>query len=265
VRRASAGLTPVRAGAALAMLLSAAAIYGVAASPAFGISQVEVNGNHWTSEAAILERLGVARGANLFGLRTDPLEARLRELPTVADVRVGVGLPDRLVVDVVEREAILAWKVGAHRYLVDRDGTLFAEPPTPAPADGANLPVVDDRRADSAGLVVGGRIDPVDLDAATRLGSVRPADVGSTASGLRISATDESGFVMRPSSGGWSAVFGFYTPSLRTTDMIAGQVRLLRSLLLRQGEANVAQIVLASETDGTFSTPRPSTKPSGTP
>ena len=45
----------------------------------------------------------------------------------------------------------------------------------------AALPVIDDRRAASVGLSVGQRLDPVDLDAATRLASLRPADVGSAA------------------------------------------------------------------------------------
>jgi hypothetical protein len=47
------------------------------------------------------------------------------------------------------------------------------------------------------------------------------------------------------------AVFGYYTPSLRTTDIIPGQVRLLRSLLLGR-EGLIERIVLASETDGTY-------------
>ena len=62
---------------------------------------------------------------------------------------------------------------------------------------------------------------------------------------------------------GWSAVFGFYTPSLRTTELIPGQVRLLRSLLVGR-EQLVDRVILASETDGTYTpraTPKPSPKP----
>ena len=39
------------------------------------------------------------------------------------------------------------------------------------------------------------------------------------------------GFVIRADPQGWLAIFGFYTPSLRTPELIPGQVRLLRSLL----------------------------------
>jgi hypothetical protein len=71
--------------------------------------------------------------------------------------------------------------------------------------------------------------------------------------------TDENGFVVSAMPGGWSAVFGFYTPSLRRPDLIAGQVRLLRSLLGGR-EPSVDRVILASDTSGTL-IPRPSATP----
>ena len=56
-------------------------------------------------------------------------------------------------------------------------------------------------------------------------------------------------------------------PSLRTTELIPEQVRLLRSLLVGR-EAQVDKIILASGTDGTYtprSTPKSSAKPSKAP
>ena len=44
VRRASAGLSPIRAGAMLAVLLAAAGIYGVANSSAFRYSNLQIEG-----------------------------------------------------------------------------------------------------------------------------------------------------------------------------------------------------------------------------
>ena len=58
----------------------------------------------------------------------------------------------------------------------------------------------------------------------------------------------------------WTAVFGFYTPTLRTTELIPGQVRLLRSLLAGR-ETSVARVVLADDESGTYipiETPKPS-------
>src|SRR4051812_24679993 len=91
VRRASAGLSPVRAAAILAMLASAGAIYGLAATPAFGFSRLDVTGLVLTSDAAVRDQVGLASGTNLVGLATEPIAARVRELPSVADADVSVG------------------------------------------------------------------------------------------------------------------------------------------------------------------------------
>lgn len=266
-RRASAGLSAVRAGAALALLASAAAIYGVGASSAFEYTTLHLEGAHLTDSAAVEATLANARGANLFGLSTAPLQAALETLPTVAGARVAVRLPGTLAVTLQERVPVLIWQVGARRYLADSEGSLFSTvPDAPAPEVTA-LRVVDDRRTASAGLSPGVRLDPVDLDAATRLASLVPSDIGSTATSLSVQVTDESGFVVRARPDGWSAIFGFYTPSLRTTELIAGQVRLLRSLLIGR-EALVERVILASDTDGTYvprATPEPTAQPSPKP
>jgi hypothetical protein len=258
VRRASAGLSPVRAGAALAMVVSAVAMYGLTASAVFGFAQLELAGVRYTDEALVRSRLAIAPGSNLFGLRTSDLEASLAELPTVVDADVSVRLPDTVAVSLVEREPILVWKVGKRRLLVDRGGTLFApvgESPGP---DVARLRTMDDRRAASAGLDVGDTLRAVDLDAATRLGTLRPADVGSVASGFRVIINDQHGFVLAADPRHWTAVFGFYTPTLRTPDMIPGQVDLLGDILAEAPESNVEQVILAGENDATYTTPAPS-------
>ena len=264
VRRASAGLSPMRAGALLVMLLAAAAVYGVASASAFTFRDLRLEGAAYTDPAAVEQALEGARGANLFGLRTGLLEAGLLDLPTVQAAHVTVSLPETLAVRLEERSAVLVWRVGARRYLVDREGHLFARVADAPPPDVAALPVVEDRRATSAGLSIGGRLETVDLDAATRLASLVPADVGSAAEGLTVAVGDANGFVVRARPEAWQAVFGFYTNSLRTPELIPGQVRLLRSLLIGR-EPLLDRVILASETDGTYilkPTPRPSATPS---
>lgn len=267
IRRASARLSVARAGAALAMLASAGAIYGVGASSAFDYARLQVDGATYTDLAAAEEAVADARGENLFRLSTEPLEAALEALPTVDKASVGVQLPGTLVVTLRERVPVLVWKVGARRYLADSAGVLFGRLGDDPPAQAAGLPVIDDRRAASAGLSIGMRLDPQDVDAATRLASLLPSDVGSAAKGLQVRVTDENGFVVRADPQGWIAIFGFYTPSLRTPELIPGQVRLLRSLLIGR-EPLIERLVLASETDGTYvpkPTPRVSAGSSASP
>lgn len=263
VRRASAGLTPVRAGAILAMLVSSVAVYGVAQATSFQFADVVIEGATFTDQAAIVAAVEDAKGANLFSLVTRPLEEKVRQIPTVRGADVSVRLPTTLVVRVRERSPILVWRIGARRYLVDSEGRVFAklgEDPAPSAAD---LPVIDDRRAASVDLVVGAALDRIDLDAATRLGSLKPADVGSAAEELLVVINDANGFTVRTRPQSWQAVFGFYTPTLRTPELVPGQVRLLRSLLIGR-EPRIDRIILASETDGTY-IEKPSPTPSASP
>jgi hypothetical protein len=245
------------------MLASAGGIYGVGASPAFEYARLQVDGAVFTELAAAEDAVADARGENLFRLPTAPLEAALEDLPTVAQATITVQLPDSLVVSLQERVPVLIWRVGARRYLADLDGRLFGRLGDDPPASAEDLPVIDDRRAASAGLSIGARLEPQDIDAATRLASLAPADVGSAAESLAVRVTDNDGFVLRADPQGWIAIFGYYTPSLRTPELIPGQVRLLRSLLIGR-EQLIARVILASETDGTY-VPKPTPKPSPSP
>jgi POTRA domain-containing FtsQ-type protein len=254
------------------MLVAAAATYGAATSPVLGFRTLAIEGTRFTSQEAIRGALGVGPDTNLVGLATDALRGRLVALPTVRDASVGVSLPDTIRVSVVERVPLLAWAVGEQRFLVDENGHVFAALPAggadPAVAAAVRgLPVVTDQRAAASAIAVGAALDPVDFDVARRLGALTPANVGSGAAGLVLTVTDADGFVLSPRTGGWSAVFGFYTPTLRPPDLIPDQVRLLRSLL-GTGEAAVGRVVLATPTDGTYvprATPTPAASASHKP
>ena len=68
---------------------------------------------------------------------------------------------------------------------------------------------------------------------------------------------DQHGFVIATVPAGWTATFGFYAPTIRTTNLIPGQVRLLRSLLARVGETRVATLILADDKNGTYTERKP--------
>ncbi len=242
--------TPARAGALLGILASLGGVYGLAATSAFSYARAEIPDLRWTSRAEVEGAIGIPAGTNLFRLTVEPLEARIRELPGVAAARVSVSLPDTLVVEISERAAILVWQVGASRFLVDADGVLFAPAKLRDPGASA-LTVIDDSRPDALALQVGSRLAPVDLDAASRLGSLVPADIGSVADELVVTLTEGTGFVLRTVPESWVAIFGRYTPTERAPAMIPGQVRLLRSRLAGI-ESTVAQVILPDETVGTL-------------
>lgn len=253
IRRASAGLSPVRAGAAFVMLVAALAVYGVGNSPVFLYRSLELDAgaSPHTTRAVVMAALRLDSGPapNLFLLRTDRLEADLRGLPAVTAAEVTVSLPDTILVRLVEREPILVWNAAGRRFLVDRTGLLFAPVDAGGPGDG--LPYVTDHRAASAGVDVGSRLDAVDLDAATRLATIVPEDIGSVAAELRVTIEDADGYQLRPVGVPWIALFGVYTPLIRTPDLIPGQVRLLRSFLAGR-ELTVKTVTLADDRSGTY-------------
>jgi cell division septal protein FtsQ len=277
VRRASAGFSPTRAGALLVLLAGIAGLYGLASSSAFTVHRTEVTGATWTSPGRILAALDVPAGQNLFTVNSAELASRLGTIQAVRSAKVTVSLPDEVSVAVTERQALVVWQVGTQRFLVDETGLLFGTPDDAPPGAAAALPVILDARTTPAALAVGATLDAATLDAALRLGSLTPADLGSSATGLAIRLDDADGFTVSSVPDGWAAVFGFYTPTLRTTDLIPGQVRLLRSLLAGR-EAKVGRVILADDRSGTYlpkgspsasaapePTPRPTPRPTARP
>lgn len=249
-RRWRPGPSPARAAALLAIIACVLGLYGLTTAPALAITRIEVSPLTWTDHDELVRWLRLDPGVNAFQLSTDHFAAWLEEIPSVADARVEVRLPDTLAVTVTEREPILAWRVADVTFLVDRDGMLFA---LGAKVGGsvATLPtIVDDRAASKAILGIGTRLNATDLDAATRLASLKPADIGTRADALTVRISDADGFVITTTPASWTAVFGPYSPVLRTPQLIPGQVRLLRSMLFGQ-ETRLLRIVLADETHGT--------------
>ncbi len=255
-RRASAGFSPRRALAALVLLAAAGATWGVVASPVFDVRRVEVEGAELTGDAAVRTALGLAGSApNAFTLPTDALRDRLLALPAVADAQVTVGLPGTVRARVTEREPVLAWRHGDSLFLVERDGRIVADVADGSPAATAaaqGLPLVADRREAGTVLAVGAEVDALDLDVATRLLSLVPADVGSSAPALVVGVDDRDGWTVVPTAEDpWISVFGFYGPEIRQSAMIPEQVRLLGSLLAGR-EETILRVVLAGEREGTF-------------
>lgn len=265
VRRASPRLSQARAAALLVMLTVTGVTYGLAATPAFGFERLEVSGATITPDAAIRERVAIAPGTNLVGLSTQRIVDRLRDLPAIDDAVVSVGLPDVLRVAVRERRPVVVWGVGTQRFAVDAAGLLFADLADVAAEDPdiAAIPVVTDERVGSASLAIRSVLDPVDLDAATRLASLDPSQIGSSAASLAVIITDERGFTVSSGPKGWLAVFGKYGRSQRTPALVPGQVQLLAKLLVGR-EATLDTIILADDRDGTY-LPKPTPRPSASP
>jgi len=255
IRRASAGLPAGRIAAAVVIVALVGALYGVMSSSAFTMRRLDVSGVLFTSRDAVFAAMGLGPNdhPNVFTLSTRRLRSALLALPAVADADVRVSLPDRVAVTLQERPPILVWAAAGRRWLVDADGIVLADAATAPAAISAGLPVFSDDRSGRTPLAVGGRLDPLDLTVARRLGGLTPRELGSHASSLSFGVTDQEGFAIEAPDR-WHAVFGIYTATLRSPDLIPAQVQCLNSLMGTQGEGNLATIYLFPEGDrcGTF-------------
>ena len=252
VARASRGALR-RPLAGLALLAASAVLYGLTVAPPFTLepSAVEVRGAVHTDPDAVRRALGLddRQPRNVFRLRTREMAEALTALPAVTAADVRVVLPDRLVIELREREAILVWRSGRRAFLVDAEGTLFA----PAADDStARLPAVVDARA-LAPARVGDRLEGSDLAAVRRIAALTPRLLGSGARHLRFAIDDRDGFTVAAEPRGWTAIFGFYTPTLRPPSLIEKQVQCLTALLARDERA-VRTVYLSPDRErcGTF-------------
>ena len=122
----------------------------------FRVRQVELVGVHNLAPEAVIQALGLARDASVFD-PVAPLEARVRALPGVAEVRVKRHLPGALAV--VLREVEPAAFVPGPRGLVVVDAAGHALPFDPARTV-LDLPVA--ASADSGLAAVLGLVRAVD-------------------------------------------------------------------------------------------------------
>lgn len=100
-------------------------------SPWLSVHDIEIVGSVNSEPAPLVAAAGVGEGAILIWVDTAAVEEAVATDPWVADVKVDRVWPDRLVVEVLERQPV-AWLEGTTTWmLVASDGTILevaAEP-----------------------------------------------------------------------------------------------------------------------------------------
>lgn len=144
----------VRTGRLPAFLLSvglAVILVAFAVSDDFQAETVVIRGNSIAFADSIVEQSG-AIGQSMFQLDTNEVAERVAEHPVVESARVRAELPDRVVVNLVEREPAIVWQTGDRAVLIDEHGWVLAE------GDAEDLPWVVE--LDGTLPAPGARIDP---------------------------------------------------------------------------------------------------------
>ena len=117
----------------MAALLSSLVLVGTLAyvlnAAAFTVQWIEISGARSSEQQQVLVTAGVL-GHNIFTVEPRQVADRLTALPTVREAEVWAELPNRLVVRLVERQALLIWQVDGTRYAIDADGYVITDQPS---------------------------------------------------------------------------------------------------------------------------------------
>lgn len=142
-RRAIAG----EIGVALAVVATAAflcfsMIYGYSfalCSDYFKLKETIVKGVSRLTEEEVKQLAGVDRDTNILAADLDSIVAGIKKNPWVREVGLRRVLPDRLIIEIVEREPLALIRNDRSFYLLDQDGTIFKNLEWDDPVD---LPVM---------------------------------------------------------------------------------------------------------------------------
>lgn len=105
-------------------LLAFVLVWALLSWPVFRVREVDVVGAERVDPQALRWLAGLGQPA--VKIHPDLLAASLQAAyPVLAEVQVRVVFPDRVVVQVRERQPVLAWHLGKQRYWVDAEGVFF--------------------------------------------------------------------------------------------------------------------------------------------
>jgi POTRA domain, FtsQ-type len=109
-------------------------------SARYAITNIEVRGTHRLSADEVRAALPIALGDNIFKTSPDEVAGALHRHPWIAEAQAQRVLPDTIIVEIREHEAVAIAVLG-EPYLVGADGHPFKRAQINA-GDGAGLPIV---------------------------------------------------------------------------------------------------------------------------
>ncbi len=149
------GLWQVRGGAVLSLLLLVALAWLTSqffTAYGFYVYEAEVQGNQFVDQKEIYDASGMDEW-NIFWIKPKQVEAAISKLPGIREARVIYRLPNRVRIEVVERQVQIVWQRDGARYGVDDRGTML-----PLEGELEAMLVIQDLR--TGPFEVGDRIDP---------------------------------------------------------------------------------------------------------
>ena len=93
----------------------------------FGLDMVTIAGSQGLAETEVLATAGITTRTSLPFLDIAEVRDRLRQIPLVKDVSVRKLYPDRLLIEITEREPFAIWQKDGKLLVVATDGTPLQE------------------------------------------------------------------------------------------------------------------------------------------
>lgn len=146
-------VSPLIIKTAIAFGLIVIVVWVLFASPIFKIKHIQVKGQ---ARPETLSAIKTLNGKNIFLIGSHKSEAAMIRLqPGIKNIKILRGLPDSLIIELVERDPALVWVTQSKSYLIDKDGYVFKESESNLPKiiDGKNLPVALGDRISSTSFI----------------------------------------------------------------------------------------------------------------
>lgn len=94
-------------------------------SPTYQVVSASVGGTQRLTAQEVNTVLNVA-GSSIFAVEPERLKRELKEaFPELHEISIRVNFPAQVVVEVAERQPVLAWKQGSLTFWIDEDGVAF--------------------------------------------------------------------------------------------------------------------------------------------
>ncbi len=206
---------------------------GLYLSPLLRVQEVQVRGARHVDPRQVEEAVGLG-GRSLIALPLGEAAARVRAIPLVRDVRLGLRWPNVLVVEVEERRPWGYWVRGGYAYAVDEEGVVLGGlvPPPGAPT------IID--TSGPGPLKPGDRVDARAISMAIRLLGWAPQALGVQVAALEYSQAQGMSVV---TADGLRVVVG-------SEDSLDFKLAVWQALAQRLGEEGLAGRVLDLRSGG---------------
>lgn len=137
------------AGMAVGIVL---VVWVILFSPIFRIKHISVKGNPSEQSKELIDNLA---GINIFLVTKARTQEIAKKQPGIKRIKVLRGIPNSIIVDLIERDPALIWETQGKKYFVDKEGYLYKEGESiyPKVVDLKNIPVKAGDRVASTSFV----------------------------------------------------------------------------------------------------------------